>query len=244
MSAASDAATDDESFSFRFESVSRCRLQRAVAPRDAEPPPLLVCLHGQAQSGARQQRWMGAAVPAHFAAIFPDGFLPYEIRRPDKPVRVGYGWYLYDADRDSFLESLREAVARLWTLIDQAVERLGANPQRIWLAGFSQGAYLAHTAALHGGARVQGWVGQAGGFRADYAPVPAPQLAGTPVLIQTGSEDPAFTPQRADEVSELLAGYGARVDRKTYPVGHVIVPEMASDARRWIEDAEAALSRR
>lgn len=244
MSEPGEAATKGESFDFRFESVSRCRLQRAVDLRDGVRPPLLVCLHGQGQSGERQQRWMGPAVPAHFAAIFPDGFLPFEIRRPGKPARVGYGWYLYDADRDSFLESLREAVGRLWALIDQAVERLGADPQRIWLAGFSQGAYLTHTAALHGGARVQGWVGQAGGFRADYAPVPAPRLADTPVLIQNGSEDPAFTPQRADEVTELLSGYGAQVDRKSYPVGHVIVPEMAADARVWIEAAEAALSRR
>ena len=107
--------TNDDTRELRFElsSSSRCLLQPARAPREGERPPLIVFLHGQGQSGERQRRWMGAAVPDEFAAAFPDGFLPFEIRKPGKPVRIGHGWYLYSADRPAFLASLREAVARV-----------------------------------------------------------------------------------------------------------------------------------
>ena len=225
----------ESALSFEFSSSSRCLLQPARAARAGERPPLIVFLHGQGQSGERQRRWMGAAVPDHFAAIFPDAFLPYEVRKPGKPVRVAHGWYLYSADRPAFLASLREAVARVWQLVDQACDALGADPQRIWFAGFSQGAYLTHTVALHGLDRVQGWIGQAGAFRADYAPEPAPDASGKPVLLQHGTLDEALPLAQAEVTAELLRSYGASVELLTHEVAHVITPEMATQARAWLE---------
>ncbi|GJM21127.1 MAG: phospholipase/carboxylesterase [Planctomycetota bacterium] len=236
------AAAGSTTLRFEFGSNSRCLLQPARAPRAAERAPLIVFLHGQGQSGERQQRWMGAAVPDHFAAAFPDGFLPYEIRKPGKPVRIGHGWYLYSADRPAFLASLREAVARVWQLVDRACEELGADPQRIWFAGFSQGAYLTHTTALHGLDRVQGWIGQAGAFRADYAPEPAPNASGKPVLLQHGTLDEALPLVQAEATADLLRSFGADVELATHEVKHVITPAMATEARAWLERHSARLS--
>lgn len=234
---------DDGTRELRFElrSSSRCLAQPARAPREGERPPLIVFLHGQGQSGERQRRWMGAAVPDDFAAAFPDGFLPFEIRKPGKPVRIGHGWYLYSADRPAFLTSLREAVARVWALVDRACEELGADPTRVWFAGFSQGAYLTHTTALHGLDRVQGWIGQAGAFRADYAPTPAPDASGKPVLLQHGTLDEALPLDQAEATAELLRGFGANVQLATHECAHVITPEMAVEARAWLERTSAAL---
>src|SRR5262245_29704441 len=89
-----------------FTTRTQCLL---APPRAASArPPLLVSLHGQGQSGERQQQWLKDALPPHFAAAFPDGFHAHEVRKPPRPIRLGFGWYLYTGDEAAFRESLLE----------------------------------------------------------------------------------------------------------------------------------------
>lgn len=201
----------------------------------SEPPALLVCLHGQGQDGARQRRWMTPAVPPTFAAAYPDGFHGLEVRRPERPVRIGRAWYHYSTeDRAAFLASLDRAVAGLWRVVDAALDTLGADPQRVFLAGFSQGAYLAHVAALRAPERVAGWIAQAGGLRPDYVPGGLPALQRTPVLLQHGAQDPVTSPQAARDAAALLEAAGARVTLELPDGDHRISPAMTAGARAWL----------
>lgn len=202
-----------------------------------DPPPLFVDLHGQGQTGARQARWMGPAVPPGFAAAFPDGFYPLEVRRPERPIRIGRAWYHYSTDdRAAFLGHLDRAVDELWATVDAAVDALGADPARVFLGGFSQGGYLTHVACLRRPERVAGWLVQMGGLRRDYVPGGLPDLSGKPVLVQQGSQDTSFTPAMAEEVMALLRGQGADVTLQTFDVAHVITPAMAEAARGWLAE--------
>jgi phospholipase/carboxylesterase len=218
-----------------FTTDVTCRLAPPIAPADGRPP-LFVCLHGQGQTGARQQRWMGPAVPERYAAAFPDGFHGMEVRRAERPVRIGRAWYLYSTeDRDAFLASLDQAVDALWQTVDAAREALGADPSAIWLGGFSQGAYLTQVAALRHPERVAGWVAQAGGFREDYIPGGLPALDGKPVLLQHGDHDEALPAGVAHETADLLRNAGADVTFQSFDAGHVITPEMAAAVRVWLD---------
>ena len=213
-----------------------CLLRPPARPEPGRRPPLVVVLHGQGESGARQARWMGPAIPEHCAAAFPDGLHKHEVRRPGRALRLGHGWYLYTPDdRPAFLASLEQAGATLWRLIDAALERLDADPERVVLAGFSQGAYTTHYAALTRLERVRGWICQAGGFRPEYVGEPFPDLGGRPVLFQHGEQDEAIGPEVARQTADFLAAHGGAVDVRLYDTGHRIVPAMAEDARAWIE---------
>lgn len=221
--------------SIPFTSEVLCRLQQPESPRPG-PPPLLVVLHGQGQSAERQQRWMGAAVPAHFAAAFPDGLHPFEVRRPERKVRIGRAWYLYTPDdREAFFASLQTGSETLWSLINKAADALGADKRRIWLAGFSQGAYMTHYLALRHLDQVPGWISQAGGFREEYAGDPFPDASGHRVLIQHGRQDEAIGLEVAESTAELLGNHGAQVTVRHYDAGHVILPQMADDVRSWLQ---------
>ena len=219
---------------FAFTSELRCRLVPPAAPPASGKPPLLVVCHGWAQDGGRQQRWMGAAVPPGFAAAFPDGFHRFEVRRPERPPRIGHAWYLFSADRPAFLASLEESEAALWRLVDQAVASLDADPQQVWLAGFSQGAYLVNTAAMRSPQRVAGWIAQCGNMRADYLRGVEPDLSGRRVLLQYGAEDDRLPAGAAEACRDLIAGFGADVTFAMHEGGHAITPAMAAEAQRFL----------
>lgn len=220
-----------------FTTATRCLLAPPRAP-GAGRPPLLVSLHGQGQSGERQQHWMAAAVPPHFAAAWPDGFHAHEVRKPERPIRLGFGWYLYTGDEAAFRASLLESEAALWRLVDAAVAELGADPARVWLHGFSQGAYLAHCVACRAPSRLRGWIAQAGRLKWEFLGERIEGLAGKPVLVQHGRLDQSLALERAERGVQVLRASGADVDWRVYEAGHAITPETVSDTLRFLTARE------
>lgn len=223
-----------------FATRRGCLLAPPAAPEPAARPPLLVALHGQGQDGPRHRRWMGAAVPPHFASAWPDGFHGHEVRRPDRPIRLGFSWYLYTGDEAAFRDSLLEAEAALWRLVDAAVAELGADPARVWLTGFSQGAYLAYCVAARAPGRVRGLVAQAGRLKWEFLGERIPALSGMPVLVQHGRRDTNLEPSRAEQSVRVLRDSDADVTLRMYDAGHVITPEMAADAGAFLARHEPA----
>ena len=217
-----------------FTTQSACLLVPPERPEAETRPPLLVALHGQGQDGERHRGWMGAAVPAHFASAWPDGFHKHEVRQPDRPIRVGCAWYLFTGDQPAFIESLVEAERALWGLVEAAVEELGADPRRVYLCGFSQGAYLAHCAAVRAPERVAGWIAQSGRLKLEFLRPWLPAVSGKPVLVQHGRVDPHLPPRSAEDSAAALSEHGALVTLQLYDSGHAISPAMAEDCRRWL----------
>ncbi len=195
---------------------------------------MLVVVHGYAQTGERQHRWMKGAIPEGFAAAFPDGFLPFEVRRAERKPRIGYAWYVFSSDRPAFLTSLAASATALWRFVDQVADELGANRTRVWLAGFSQGAYLVNYASMTQPERVAGWVAQCGNFREDYLQGLRPDLRGKPVLLQYGEHDTALPKNTAEACRDLLGSYGADVTFRMHDAPHAITPGMAEEAREFI----------
>jgi len=237
MSGAAESS-GERSLELPFTTRTRCLLLPPRAPA-AGRPPLLVSLHGQGQTGDRQRRWMQPALPAHFAAAFPDGFHAHEVRKPERPIRLGFGWYLYTGDETAFRASLLESEAALWRLVDAAVAELGADPARVWLHGFSQGAYLVHGVACRAPARLRGWIAQAGRLKWEFLGERIEGLAGKPVLVQHGRLDESLDLSRAERGVQVLRASGANVDFRVYEAGHAITPEAVDDVRAFLEAHEA-----
>jgi phospholipase/carboxylesterase len=221
-----------------FVTQTACLLQPPRAPVPGRRPPLLVALHGQSQSGERQRGWLAPGVPDHFAAAFPDGFHRHEVRVSGRPIRVGHAWYLYTGDQAAFAESLLEAERALWPLIDQVVDELDADPTRLYLCGFSQGAYLAHCVAVRAPQRVAGWISQCGRLKSEFLGPWLDGSAGKPVLLQHGRDDTALPPRASEDSAEALRRHGAQVTLRLYPGGHEITEAMVADLGAWLSERE------
>jgi phospholipase/carboxylesterase len=233
-----DDARPERRIEYPFTSTASCLLVEPAARTAGTRPPLLVALHGQSQSGARQRRWLSRALPPHWAAAFPDGFHKHEIRKPGGPMRVGHAWYMFTGDQDAFRDSLLEGEAALWDVVDRAVTELGADPARVYLCGFSQGAYLTHCVAVRSADRVAGWVAQSGRLKVNFLAEQLPSVKGKPVLVQHGENDPHLPPDAAQTSAAALREHGADVTLRTYDAGHEITAPMVDDLRAWLEERE------
>jgi len=128
---------------------------------------------------------------------------------------------------------LSSALALLDRLIARCGEA-GLPPERVALAGFSQGAclsaeYAARRARRYGGLVLLsgGLIGPPGTPR-DYAG----SMAGTPAFLGCSDVDPHIPVERVDETARVLEDLGAEVEERIYPgLGHTIVDDEVAAAR-------------
>lgn len=153
-------------------------------------------------------------------------YLPHPSMAYLAPQAAGNTWYPY-----SFLNPMEQnephlssALARLAALLEE-VERAGIPPERVALAGFSQGACLASEFVARNAQRYGGLLAFSGGL---IGPPGTPRvypgaLDGTPVFLGCSDVDPHIPLARVNETAEVLARLGAAVDKRIYPrLGHTI----------------------
>jgi phospholipase/carboxylesterase len=203
----------------------RVRRSTLASPR----PPLLVLMHGL---GSDEEDLFG------LAPYVDPRFLVLSLRAPHLAEPFGHSWYGIGwdgptriADEEQAAES-RDLVARL---VPEACEELGADPSRVWVMGFSQGAFLAAGLAMAHPGLVRGIAGHSGGLLPRLVPPRAPPgLAGLPVLLQHGRQDEVVDLEAGREARDALSRFGARVDFREYDVGHSISEESLEDLVRWL----------
>lgn len=142
------------------------------------------------------------------------------------PQAADHAWY-----PNSFLAPLETNEPGLGSglvVLGGLVERLRGDrpdPDRVLLAGFSQGACLLLEHAVRRPRRYGGLIGLSGGLVGpDGAPRAHPgSLAGTPVLLGCSDVDPHIPRGRVEETARILAAMGADVDARFYPgLGHTV----------------------
>jgi phospholipase/carboxylesterase len=154
------------------------------------------------------------------------------------PQATGHSWYPY-----SFLEPpvrnqpwLGSALEGLNLLVEE-VMAAGIKRERIFLAGFSQGACLTLEFAARHGMRYGGVAAFTGGLIGDriYAENYKGDFAGTRFFIGTGDRDPHVPLERVDATARLLRGMGAEVTEKVYPGrAHTIVADELEQAGKIV----------
>ena len=154
------------------------------------------------------------------------------------PQATGHSWYPY-----SFLEQpvrnqpwLGSALEGL-TLLVEEVMAAGITRERIFLAGFSQGACLTLEFTARNAARYGGVAAFTGGLIGDriYSENYKGDFAGTPFFIGTGDRDPHVPLERVEATVRLLRGMGAEVTEKVYPGrAHTIVADEMEQAGKIV----------
>jgi phospholipase/carboxylesterase len=206
----------------------------SVAREPAVPsarPPLLVLLHG---IGADEQDLLPIA-----DALDPR-FLVVSLRAPYPAEPMGYAWYALDwrtSPPTPHLDQAERSRAALAAFLPGLAARVGADPARTFLFGFSQGAVLALAVALSAPGLVRGVVAHSGRLLPglDRLAAGAADLAGLEVLVLHGVDDDVIPVENGRAIRELLAPLlGERVAYREHDAGHFVTGESVADAAAWM----------
>jgi phospholipase/carboxylesterase len=162
---------------------------------------------------------------------------------PERPVTINGGyvmraWYdVVDADiaRRADADGVRESEKILHGYIEGEIAD-GIPPERIVVAGFSQGGAI----ALHGGLRYRqrlaGVLGMSCYLPLLTAIADGPTLANatTPMFMAHGTQDPVIPVQAGKQSYDHLKSLDYDIEWHTYPIPHSVCLEEIEDAARWL----------
>jgi phospholipase/carboxylesterase len=207
---------------------------RVVAPRvtSGGPPPLLLLLHG---IGADEDDLLP------LVQHLDPRLLAVSARAPHQAEPAGHRWYAIDwtvtPPRGDAIEiaASRDLLARF---VEETTAAHGADPSRVFLLGFSQGAVMSLALLLARPDLVRGVIAHSGQLaRLPGAAPTAEALSRAAVLLLHGAEDeviPAAQARKAHEV--LLPLMGSRVTCRVLDgLGHGVSQESVGEAARWLE---------
>jgi phospholipase/carboxylesterase len=165
---------------------------------------------------------------------------------PMRPVTINNGmvmraWYdvsLGDLEGKSRLadeRGVRESQAQVTALVEREEQR-GVAPQRIVLAGFSQGGAIALQTGLRHPQKLAGVMALS-----CYLPLAeslpreaAAANRATPVFMAHGTYDPLVPIVMAAGSMTLLTGLGYPVEWRQYPMPHSVCPQEIEDIGEWL----------
>jgi len=187
-----------------------------MPPNTADSAPAIVMLHGAGGSAAwarDETLWDRTADQFGFVVAYPDG-LAIDPARPSGFLENPQVW---NAGAGPGLIANRgpDDVAFLSAVIDDLIQRRQVNPQRVYLAGFSNGAAMTFRFAAKRSQSIAAIAPVAG-----YCPHVGPAERAVPTLFLVGAEDP-LVPLLGGEVRSPWDG---RLERR---------PPLAESLTRW-----------
>jgi phospholipase/carboxylesterase len=189
-----------------------------MAPARGSTTHLVVLVHGY---GADGQDLIGLA--QHWQSLLPT----VAFAAPNAPTRIsggpGYQWFpISRIDPHEMRKGVETAAPALDEYLDAELARLGLPPERLALAGFSQGTML----SLHLGLRRKIRPAAIVGFSGLLAGSPPADGDIPPILLTHGDSDQVIPPQAMFIAATQLGLAGAAVQWHLAPgMGHGIDPE-------------------
>ncbi len=194
----------------------------AQIPAGAQKLPLVLVLHGNGQQGANvmaQTTWAAIATRERFVVVFPDGLRKAWADMRSAQERAG----------TKPPEGTDDA-AFLLALADHFVRSGVADPQRIYVAGLSNGGAMALTLACQHGARFAAVASVIMAFTPTLAAACKPAQP-VPVLFLNGTADPLI-PYAGGPVGTLRGSASGLPGLPTPTGSYVSTPETVAFWRR------------
>jgi phospholipase/carboxylesterase len=178
---------------------------------------------------------LGSALTERTRFVFPHA--------PMRPVTINRGcvmraWYdVVDADiaRRADAAGVHESEKILRDYVDAEIAS-GFPPERIVVAGFSQGGAIALHTGLRYPQRLAGVLGIS-----CYLPLPteiaeglAPANAMTPLFMAHGTQDPTVPVAAGERSRDFLKDLDYDIEWHTYPIPHSVCLEEIEDIGRWL----------
>jgi phospholipase/carboxylesterase len=189
------------------------------------PYPLLVFLHGNGSSEEQILRLAPRLSRRNYICIGLRGPI---LAPPRSDGLIAYSW-----GNDSPSNALVEEY--VFRAVEQTRRLFHVHSERIYLAGFCEGATLAYNLGLMFPDRFAGIISMNGCMARRGGPLlRLPEIRKLQVLIGHGIAN-AIVPQRlAQDDQRLLYTAGLSVKMHTYASNHRLHPDMLRDIDRWI----------
>ena len=203
------------------------------ANAEGERPPLLVLMHGVGSN----ERSMAQLAPA-----FDPRLIVVTVRSPLTLGPNAFGWFHVSFSAQGPVIVAEEAEAG-WKLlakfIDEAVAAYGADPARVYVGGFSQGAIMALATLVTVPEKVAGAFAMSGRLLPEVLPHAAGEdaLRGKPALIVHGTADDKLGVHLARWAREQLSAFPLALEYRELPLGHTITDESLGVVRAWLSTA-------
>jgi phospholipase/carboxylesterase len=198
--------------------------------RRSDQPPVLILLHGVRSN---EQDLFS------LAPYLDPRLLIVSVRAPYTLGRGQYGWYhvtfLPDRIERNAEESLQSR-ARLAQFIREVPPAYKADPQRVYLMGFSQGAIMSLSLMLTEPGLLAGVVALSGSLPREVLPSAAPpeQLQGFPVMQVHGVYDDVLPIEEGRATRDYLSKLPVRLTYKEYDMAHQVTQESLDDVCAWL----------
>lgn len=209
---------------------------RVRQPEHPGPHPTVVMLHGR--HGTEDVTWVFApALPADWLLVAPRA-IEWELEKPTD--EAGYSWVLQQDNQPAqsglwpSTADFQDAVAALTYFIKSLPEVYGADPEQIYLLGFSQGAAAAlalataHPELVKGVASLVGFMPEPSAAQLAQQP-----LRGVPIFMAIGRTDRRIPLAVAHHSAERLRQLGAHLTAPEYDTGHKLNGAGMRDLRTW-----------
>jgi phospholipase/carboxylesterase len=205
-------------------------LVREPAGGGPTPPPLLLLLHGV---GSDEEDLFA------LAPYLDERFLVVSARAPVALDYGGYGWFRIDFTPRGMVADLEQAKRSLNILpgfLDGLVEAYGADPRRVYLAGFSQGAMMSLALLLVRPERLAGVVAMSGRLPVQVLEREPDRgaLTGKPVLVTHGLYDTVLPVEQGRAARDYLKALPVELTYREYPMAHEVSAESLRDVTGWL----------
>jgi phospholipase/carboxylesterase len=202
-------------------------LQRPRAGAGA--PPLLIMLHGV---GSNEHDLLG------LAPYLDERFLIVSARAPYVMMPGAFAWFEIGWTATGIVIDQQQAEASrklIATFVEEAAAAYGADPARVYLLGFSQGAIMSAAVALTRPELVAGAVLMSGRVRPEHLPpIDAARLVGKPFLVVHGVYDEVLPIENGRASRDFLEQLPIDLTYREYPIGHEVSAESLVDVVAWL----------
>ncbi len=200
---------------------------RVVPARVAPASHLVVLFHGFGADCTDLEpvaRALGAGLP-QVEWVLPDGVEP-------APGGHGRQWFsLAGITPENRAERVRAVASRLDAFVDSELRTRGLSPDKLILAGFSQGAIVAAWLSTHRKVAPAATLVLSGRYAEDGEQSPL----SFPVFVGHGVRDPVIPTSEAETSARRFEARGAKVTKRIYPMlEHGIGPDELRDVEAFL----------
>ena len=193
-------------------------------------PPLILLLHGY---GSNEADLFG------LAPYLDPRFLIVSARAPYTLMQGSYAWFEINWVASGITIDAKQANVSSKLVIEfigAATEAYGADPERVYLCGFSQGAILSASVALTTPELAAGTVLMSGRVPDEIKPLIAPpaRLVRKPFLVVHGIYDTVLPIQNGRASRAILEKLPIELTYREYPMAHEVSADSLAEVSGWL----------